>query len=435
MVVVAVIGAQWGDEGKGKIVDFLAEKADVVVRFNGGDNAGHTVKFDSKTYKLHALPSGSVRKGKEVAIGAGCVVNPAVVLEELAALKKDGIAPKLTIDGRAHVIMPHHMALDALEETRKGPNAVGTTKRGVGPCYADKASRIGIRFADLADPAVFREKLKAFHEFKTKEIRCLYGGEISESADQVFEKYSEYAQKLDGAIGDASALANDAMNEGKLVLLEGAQGTFLSLDGGAYPYCTSSNATSGGASTGACIAPGRITEVVGIVKAYVSRVGEGPLPTELKDETGQGIRDKGGEYGTTTGRPRRIGWLDLVSLRQAHEINGFTGLAFTRIDTLAGIPKLKVCVAYELDGKTLSRPPVSSEELSRCKPVYEEMDGWKDYSAEEWEGMASRGFEGFPREVQDYLTKASRFLRVAVYMVSFGPSREETIILKNPFSR
>ena len=435
MVVVAVVGAQWGDEGKGKVVDVLAEKADMVVRFNGGDNAGHTVAFNGRTYKMHQLPSGAFHAGKRIVIGCGCVVNPKRLLEEIDSLEKEGIKPNLIIDGRAHVILPYHIALDGLEEKSKGRMAAGTTRRGIGPCYADKAARLGIRVADFLDERVLKEKLHLLHEIKVKTIERVYGEEFAQSEDEIIAAYTGYAERLRGFIGDGCAAVNEAVSEGRHVLLEGAQGTLLGIDSGVYPYGTSSNPTAGGASTGSGIAPGKIGEVIGVVKVYTSRVGGGPLPTEITDETAKRIRDKGGEYGTTTGRARRIGWLDLVALKYAHEVNGFTGLAFTRIDTLAGISPLKVCVAYELDGERIVRMPISAEELARCRPVYEELPGWSELKPEEWRGIAVRGMSEMPKEARDYIEMVSQFLGVPTYIVSVGASREDTITIKDVFAK
>jgi len=435
MAVAAVIGAQWGDEGKGKIVDHLAERADVIVRFNGGDNAGHTVKFKDKTYKLHHLPSGSFYTNKQVIIGCGCVVNPKSLLDELAMVAKDGYKPNLLIDSRAHVILPYHLALDGMEEAKKGSRAAGTTKKGIGPCYADKAARFGIRFADLLDKKSFKEKLHTIHEIKVNTIEKVFGGKFPQSEAEVYKSYCDYAGQLSKYIGDGVAAVNEAAAAKKHILLEGAQGTMLGIDQGLYPYGTSSNPTSGGASTGAGIAPNRIKEVVGVIKVYTSRVGEGPLPTEIKDDVAKMIRDKGGEYGTTTGRPRRIGWLDLVAVKFASDVNGFTGLAFTRLDTLANVSPVKLCVAYELDGKRTTRMPVSAEELSRCKPVYEEMPGWKDMAPEEWRKAAIRGLYAIPNEARNYVKKVSEFLGVEPYIVSVGAGREDTILIRDVFAK
>ncbi|MDD5317786.1 MAG: adenylosuccinate synthase [Candidatus ainarchaeum sp.] len=435
MAVAAVIGAQWGDEGKGKIVDFLAGKADVVVRFNGGDNAGHTVMFGGKKFKMHALPSGCFHEKKQVVVGAGCAVNPKTLLEELGMLAKAGIRPNLLIDARAHVVLPYHLALDGAQEALKGSGAVGTTRRGIGPCYADKAARIGLRFADLLDKGRLEAKVRALHEIKAKELGKVYGAEFAQSEAQVFSELSGQADRLAGFVCDAILSVNESISKGKNVLLEGAQGSLLGIDSGFYPYCTSSNPTSGGASTGAGIAPSKITEVVGVLKAYVSRVGEGPLPTELPDGVGEAIRDKGNEFGTTTGRPRRIGWLDLPCLRQASEINGFTSLAFTRLDTLGGIPGLRICSAYKLGGKTLHRPPASSEALSDCKPVCEEIAGWEDLSPGEWRAVAGKGVGALPAQARAYVERVSSDLGVPASIVSVGPGREDTIIIKDVFAQ
>ena len=435
MAAAVVIGMQWGDEGKGKIVDALAEKADVVVRYNGGDNAGHTVIADKKTYKFHHMPSGALHKEKRVVIGNGCVVNPKALLEEIEMLRKDGIEPNLLISAHAHAILPYHLALDGAEEARKGNLAAGTTMRGIGPCYSDKAARFGIRYGDLLNKETFKAKLHTMHELKTAILEKVYGKKFEQSEEQVFTEYSGYTDQLSKFIGDAGEAVNSAIREKRNVLLEGAQGTMLDIDHGLYPYGTSSNPTAGGACTGAGVGPTKIREVVGVIKVYTSRVGTGPLPTEFDDEIAKGIRDKGGEYGTTTGRPRRIGWIDLPALRLAADVNGATGLAFTRIDTFAGLDKVKLCVAYELDGKKILLPPQTFEELARCKPVYEEMPGWADMSPEEWKRVAVKGMFAAPDEAKNYLRVISEALNLPAYIISVGPERERTIVLKDVFAK
>ena len=434
MVAVVIVGTQWGDEGKGKVVDFYAQQADVVVRFNGGDNAGHTVGHAGKTWKLHHIPSG-VLSNRLAVIGNGCVVNPKTLIEkELAMLRAEGIQPNLVISARAHVVLPYHIVLDEIEEKKKGKFQAGTTKRGIGPCYSDKAARFGIRMGDLLDRNTLREKLHFLHELKVRQIES-YGGKFERSEEDIFNEYMAYGEQLRQFVGNASAIINQALDQGKRVLFEGAQGTMLDIDHGMYPFGTSSSTTAGGACTGAGVGPGRIDEVIGVVKAYTSRVGAGPLPTEITDETAQRIRDKGGEYGTTTGRPRRIGWLDLVTLKYAKEVNGLTGLAFTRVDTLAGISKVKLCVAYELDGKRTADMPQSAEEFARCKPVYEEMPGWKDLKPEEWRRICMRGYFAFPDGPKNYIRRISEHLGLPVYLVSVGPDRESTISLKEIFAK
>jgi len=435
MASVVVVGAQWGDEGKGKIVDHLADKADVVVRFNGGDNAGHTVIVGGKTFKFHHMPSGALYPKKQVVIGNGCVVNPKTLLSEIDLLRKEGIEPNLLISAHAHVILPYHIALDGAEEARKGKLAAGTTGRGIGPCYSDKAARFGLRFADLLDRETFKARLHTIHELKVAQLEKVYGRVFDGTEGQIFIEYSNYASQLAKFIGDAGAAANDAIATGRSVLFEGAQGTMLDIDHGLYPYGTSSNTTAGGASTGAGVGPTKIREAIGVVKVYTSRVGSGPLPSEFDDDVAKGIRDKGGEYGTTTGRPRRIGWLDLPTLRHARDVNGLTGLAFTRIDTLAGQKTVKLCVAYELDGKRIERIPQSMEEFSRCKPVYEEMPGWKDMKPEEWRKAGIRGMTAIPEEAKNYIRMISDAIGVPIYIVSVGPDRDSTIVLKDVFAK
>jgi len=436
MAVVAVVGAQWGDEGKGKIVDHLAQKADVVVRFNGGANAGHSVEVGGKKFKFHQMPCGALYKGKQVVMGNGMVLDPKLVLEEIEVVKKEtGAEPNLIISGRAHVVLPYHFALDAIEEETKGKLAAGTTKRGIGPCYSDKAARFGIRIADLLDKESLKEKIHTIHAVKTKTIEQVYGGKFTEGEDEIYKACSDYGVKLAKYVGDCSSAVNAAISAKKNVLLEGAQGTMLDIDHGAYPFGTSSSTTAGGASTGAGIGPGKIGEVIGVIKAYTSRVGAGPLPTEITGEIAQKIRDKGGEYGTTTGRPRRIGWLDLPALKYACDVNGFTGLAFTRIDTLAGTTPLKLCVAYELDGKKTTAMPQTVEELARCKPIYEEMPGWKDLPQDEWRKICVKGYFSFPDAPKNYVRKVSEFLGVEPCIVSVGAGREDTIVIKDVFGK
>lgn len=436
MAVVAVVGAQWGDEGKGKIVDYLAEKADVIARFNGGANAGHSVEVGGKKFKFHQMPSGALYKGKQVVMGNGMVLDPKLVLEEIELVKGETQAePNLIISGRAHVVLPYHFALDGIEEEKKGKLAAGTTKRGIGPCYSDKAARFGIRIADLLDKKSLKEKIKTIHSLKTKTIEQVYGGKFEQKEEEIYKAYSDYGVKLAKYAGDCSSAINSAIAAKKSILLEGAQGTMLDIDHGLYPFGTSSSTTAGGAATGTGIGPGKINEVVGVVKAYTSRVGSGPLPTEITDATAQKIRDKGGEYGTTTGRPRRIGWLDVVALKYARDVNGLTGLAFTRIDTFAGVSPVKLCIAYELDGKRITAMPQTAEELARCKPVYEEMPGWKDLKPEEWRKICIRGYYAVPDEPKNYMKRISEYLGVPIYIVSVGPGREDTIVIKDVFAK
>lgn len=432
MVGIVIIGTQWGDEGKGKVVDYYAEKADMVVRFSGGNNAGHTVVVKGKSYKFNLMPSGAVRKGKRVIIGNGVVVDPKRLLEEIELLKKDGLDPNLGISERAHVIFPYHRDLDEAEENVKGKFKAGTTKRGIGPCYSDKAGRFGIRIADLMDRNVFREKLDFIFPIKEDQIK-LYGGNLSTKKEEIFENYSKLGEKLKQYVGDVVFEINDATEKRKNVLFEGTQGTMLDIDHGVYPFGTSCNVTAGAVCTGAGVSPTKIDEVIGVAKAYTSRVGEGPLPTELKDEIGERIRKKGGEFGTTTGRPRRTGWIDMITVNYSCLINGVTGIAITKLDVLGGIEKIRLCTSYGFESKIIDKLPANPEIFAKYTPIYEEMDGWEDLSSEEWSKISKIGMSGLPKEAKAYVEKISKICKVPIYMVSIGPGREDTIELKKVF--
>ncbi|MCX6775355.1 MAG: adenylosuccinate synthase [Candidatus Micrarchaeota archaeon] len=433
MTCVVIVGTQWGDEGKGKVVDYFAGKADIVVRFSGGNNAGHTVVVKGKKYAFHLMPCGAVR-GKQLIIGNGVVVDPKVLLEEIELLKKDGITPKLSISERAHVIFPYHGTLDELEEQFKGKMKAGTTKRGIGPCYEDKAGRFGLRMCDIVNKEMLKEKIEHLFKLKEKQIQ-VYGGKFDFTKEQLIEEYTAYGAKLKSCVGDVNLSLNKAIDEGKKVLFEGTQGTMLDIDHGIYPVGTSCNVIAGAACTGAGVGPTKIDTVVGLAKAYVSRVGEGPLPTELLDETGEYIRKKGAEFGTTTGRPRRVGWLDMPALKYACRVNGINWLAITKLDVLAGLEKVKICTAYTIDKKVLEDIPSSCELLSRCKPVYKEMKGWKGFAEGQAEGVAKNGFDELPKELKDYVAEVSKLSNTSPCLISIGPGREETIILKDVFGK
>jgi len=435
MTVAIVVGAQWGDEGKGKVVDYYASQADIVVRFNGGANAGHTIVSGGKKFAFHHVPSGVLYPEKTNIVGNGVVLEPKKFFEELSQLDAVGIKPNIKISPRAHLVMPYHIAQDGAEEGKKGALAAGTTKRGIGPCYSDKAARFGIRVGELLQPALFKEKLHTMHTLKVKLLKDVYGVDFTQSEDEIYRQYTEYAKKLAPFVAETSEILQDALSKKKKILMEGAQATMLDIDHGMYPFGTSSNTTAGGACTGAGIGPTAIDEVIGVVKVYTSRVGTGPLPTELNDETGQAIRDKGGEYGTTTGRPRRIGWLDLPTIRYAAHVNGFTGLAFTRTDTLSGVAKVKICTHYELDGKKLLMPPSLYTDIARCKPIYKTFAGWQDIGADKWRACAKEGFSALPKEAQAYLKFVSEEARVPIYVIGVGAGREDTIVLKDVFGR
>jgi adenylosuccinate synthase len=422
---LVVIGAQWGDEGKGKITDFLAEGANVVVRYQGGNNTGHTVEVGDKKYKLHLIPSGILYDESLCVIGNGVVIDPEAFLTEKKYLEDEGVGVtpgKLVISDRAHLIMPYHKVIDSLSEKSRGKGDIGTTGKGIGPCYTDKHERSGIRVCDLMHPEVFKERLAANVEAKNKIISRIYDGEEL-SFEEIYSTYMKYAELIKDFVTDTSVVLYDAIKEGKKVLFEGAQGTLLDIDYGTYPYVTSSHPISGGVCTGAGIGPTMITNAVGVCKAYTTRVGKGPFPTELNDDMGDFIREKGFEYGTTTGRPRRCGWLDLVILKYASRISGLTSLAITKLDTLSGIDKLKVCVGYEIDGRVIDYFPASLEDVARCKPVYEEFDGWDDSV------QKASSFDELHVNAQKYLRKIEEFTGVKISIVSVGPGRSQTIVV------
>lgn len=421
MSATALVGAQWGDEGKGKTIDILASRADMVVRAMGGSNAGHTVVTDGVTYKLHLIPSGILYRGTICVVGNGTVISPSVILKEIRGLKDHGVSmDNLRIDARAHVILPYHVAMDELSEKSLGKGDIGTTKNGIGPCYMDKAERVGIRMCDLINPGIFREKLYRNVAVKNKVLAALYGAEPM-NADEIFEEYCEYAKKLAPYVCDTSVLVYDAIRAGKKVLFEGAQGALLDLDVGTYPFVTSSHPTSGGFCVGSGIGPTLIDEVIGVCKSYTTRVGKGPFPTELFGEMGEHIRRTGFEYGTTTGRPRRCGWLDTVILRFAVRVNGLTSLAVNKLDTLTGIDKLKVCVAYVKNGVKIENFPCDISDLEGCEPVYVEVDGWK----EDIENV--RSYADLPAAAKAYIELIEREAGVPVKMIGVGPDREQNI--------
>ncbi len=420
---VVVVGTQWGDEGKGKIVDFLAEDADLVVRFNGGCNAGHTVMVRDKKFKLHLIPSGVVRN-KLVVIGNGVVVDPKILLEEIQKLKKMGYEPNLLISEKAHLVMDYHRFLDSNIDKKV---KIGTTGRGVGPAYSDKAGRTGaLRVIDLVSDG-FEKKMGRILEAKKDELLKFGVVEkvFGEYKNLVLKEYREYAEKIRPYVDDTTVLINHALDNGKNVLFEGAQGVLLDLDHGTYPYVTSSNTCAGGACTGAGIGPNRINRIIGVTKAYTTRVGEGPFPTELKEGIGEGLRKTGNEYGTTTGRPRRCGWIDLVILKYAKMVNGLTELAVTKLDVLDGIGPLKLCVAYEINGKRIENFPSLSEILSRVKPVYTEMEGWGKLDTE---SILKEGYRALPEQARAYLERIEKEVGTPIRIISFGSERSETIV-------
>lgn len=425
MSSVVVVGTQWGDEGKGKITDFLSKKAEVVARYQGGDNAGHTIVFNDTKYKLHLIPSGIFYSDKTCVIGNGMVVNPKSLVTELAYLHERGVSTdNLRISNRAHVILPYHQLQDKLEEDAKGDAKVGTTLKGIGPCYMDKAARIGIRIADLLDKEVFAEKLKTVLAIKNRMFVKMYEVDAVEF-DDIFEEYYAYGQQFAKYVCDTSVVLNNALDEEQKVLFEGAQGVLLDIDHGTYPFVTSSNAASGGVSSGAGIGPSKIHHVVGVCKAYTSRVGDGPFPTELDDEIGHTIREVGKEYGTTTGRPRRVGWFDSVVVRHSRRVSGITDLCLNSIDVLTGLETLKICTAYEFEGKLLDEYPPNFRVLEQCKPVYEELPGW----TEDITGV--RKFEDLPVNAQNYVKRIEALTGIELLTFSVGPAREQTVILRD----
>lgn len=427
MAAVVLVGAQWGDEGKGKITDFLAEKADMIVRYQGGNNAGHTVVIDGEVFKLHLIPSGIFYADKVCVIGNGLVVDPQVLIEELAYLEKRGVRNlNLRISGRAHVIMPYHKLLDILEEEFKGEQKIGTTKRGIGPAYKDKASRTGIRIVDLLDREQLEQKLRYNLKEKNLLITKIYNREELDYQD-ILEKYLAYAEIIRPYVTDSSLEVNTYLDQGKKVLFEGAQGTLLDIDHGTFPYVTSSNPIAGAACTGAGIGPTRIGKVVGVVKAYTTRVGEGPFPTELTCSTGELIRERGGEYGTTTGRPRRCGWLDIVIVRYSVRISGISDLALTKLDVLTGMDTLKICTGYRYKGEIIREFPQSLQVLAQCQAVYEELPGWQEDISQ------IKEYDNLPENAKRYIQRIEDLTGIPVSLLAVGPGRNQTIVRRQIF--
>lgn len=378
MSSIVVVGTQWGDEGKGKITDFLAEQADVIARFSGGNNAGHTIQFGGETYKLHLVPSGIFYKDKLAVIGNGVVVDPVALLKELDGLNERGISTNnLRISNRAQVILPYHLAQDEYEERRRGDNKIGTTKKGIGPAYVDKAQRIGIRVADLLEKETFERRLKENIEYKNAYFKGMFN-ETCPTFDEIFDEYYAAGQRLKEYVTDTAKILDDANVADDKVLFEGAQGVMLDIDHGTYPFVTSSNPVAGNVTVGTGVGPTSVSKVIGVCKSYTSRVGDGPFPTELFDEDGHHIREVGREYGTTTGRPRRVGWFDSVVLRHSRRVSGITDLSINSIDVLTGLDTVKICTAYELDGEEITEYPANLDQLRRCKPIFEELPGWTE---------------------------------------------------------
>ncbi|MDB4971921.1 MAG: Adenylosuccinate synthetase [Myxococcaceae bacterium] len=425
MAVVVVVGAQWGDEGKGKIVDIYTQHAQMVVRYAGGANAGHTLVVDGKKTILRLIPSGVLHKTPRIVLGQGTAIDPEVLVGEIELLREScGLTPeRLLISDRAHIVLPHHMQIDALRE--RTSKAIGTTKRGMGPVYQDKVSRRGVRMCDLVHPTRFRERVQ--ENLEGWEPTARFFGEKLPTADEIERAYRPFADKLAPFVGNAGAAIYAAVKAGKNVLFEGAQATLLDVDHGTYPYVTSSNTVAGGASTGSGIGPTMLDKVIGITKAYATRVGEGPFPTELFGQDGDDLRKAGHEFGSVTGRPRRCGWLDLPALRYAVRVNGLDSFAMTKIDVLSGLPNVSLCTAYELDGERLDEPPPDAEDLARVKPVYETLPGWTGDLSE------ARTIEELPRSVRAYIDRVEQLTECPIKLLSLGADREHTITLTNPF--
>ncbi|MBT7301733.1 MAG: adenylosuccinate synthase [Victivallales bacterium] len=420
MANTVLVGLQWGDEGKGKIIDVLTREADVVVRFQGGNNAGHTVEIGANKFVLHLIPSGILRPEAQCVIGNGLVVSVIGLQEELDGLEAKGIdiSDRLFISDRCQLIFAYHCMADGLKEGQLGENKIGTTKRGIGPAYADKANRCGIRARDLQRPDVFRQKFYTEGE-KYNRLFAEYGAELLD-LDAEWAKLAAIAERLAPMVTDTTLLLNRAADAGKAILFEGAQGTWLDIDFGTYPFVTSSNTTVGGACTGTGMAPSRINEVVGVLKAYTTRVGAGPFPTELDDDLGESIRQKGGEFGATTGRPRRCGWFDAVATRYSVMLNGVTGIALTKMDVLDGLETLKICTAYELDGKVITDMPADSDDLARSKPVYEDIAGWCEATT----GVTD--YEQLPELAKAYIDRLMEVINARAQIISVGPRRAQT---------
>ena len=422
--ITTIVGAQWGDEGKGKITDFFANQSNYVVRFHGGNNAGHTVIVDGKIFKLHLIPSGVIYGKPLSVIGNGVVVDPKALIDEIEYLKEKGIDPNLMVSDRAHVIMPYHIALDSALSSHQKDLAAGSTNRGIAPVYADKMYRNGIRMIDLIEPDVFNEKLDKGFDFNKGLIENTLGKSLDHTKQDIYNTYIEYGKILKPYISDVSVELFNAYKQGKNILFEGAQGMSLDVDHGIYPYTTSSNTAAGHVSIGTGVSFKSVNRIIGVVKAYLSRVGESPLPTELEDKTADYIRESGGEYGTTTGRPRRIGWLDLVQVRQAVRVNGLTEIALTKLDVLNNINDILVCNSYDIDNREVYEMPASLTDYRNAKPIYQKLKGWGNIPENIWD----KGFDKLPQAIKDYVSFIEDSVDCKVTILSVGPQRHETII-------
>ncbi len=427
---IMVIGSQWGDEGKGKIIDYLTTNAEYVVRFQGGNNAGHTLVVDGEVHKLHLIPSGVLYDNKRIMLGNGLVIDPEVLISEMDNFEARGVKLNMAISGRAHVIFPFHIIMDGMIDEYKGTLAAGTTRRGIGPTYADKAERTGIRMIDLLNKKIFREKYDQLFDLKKNALQKLYKQKIKLNKEEIFNNYCEYGRRLKPYISDVSLEVNEAIDNGKRVLFEGAQGTMLDNDHGAYPHTTSSNTIAGAVCTGVGVGPTKIDHIVGVVKAYLSRVGTGPVPTEAKNKTGNHLRERGQEYGTTTGRPRRCGWVDLVQLRYACRVNGLSSMAITKVDVLGGLKKIPIATKYKYKNSFIKELPLDLEALRKCKPVYKELPGWKDLSDADFKKIIAKGYSGLPKNMKDYLKFISDQTNTPISIVSVGAERKATILVE-----
>jgi adenylosuccinate synthase len=430
MPALVIIGSQWGDEGKGKIVDYLADEADAVVRFQGGNNAGHSVKIGEELFALHLVPSGILRPGKMAVIGNGVVIDPGALLEELDNLQKRGVnVDNLKISDRANVIMPYHKMLDGAEERMRGGAKVGTTGRGIGPSYSDKVARLGIRMCDLIDEKALREKLEFLIPLKQR-ILNTFDDPTKLDLESILREHSEYGRRLSKYVTDTGPIVTEALTAGKKVLFEGAQGSMLDIDHGTYPFVTSSQCVAGNAASGSGVSPLCLDQVFGVVKAYTTRVGSGPFPSELVDTIGQKIAEKGGEFGTTTGRARRCGWLDLVVTKYTAALNGYTGMALTKIDVLGGLDELRVCTHYTLDGAKVTTIPADLRVLERCKPEYSSFKGWDDMEPARMERVLAEGFSALPSRMRKYIRFIEKEMGLRVVLLGLGRRRNEILDLR-----
>ena len=425
MPAIVLIGAQWGDEGKGKVTDLLGDRVQYVVRYQGGNNAGHTVVVGDEKYALHVLPSGVISPSVTPVIGNGVVIDPKVLLEEIDGLEERGVScEKLLISANAHLIMPYHRALDKVSERFLGKAKIGTTGRGIGPTYGDKVARVGIRVQDLFDPGILEQKLELTLRDKNQLLTKIYNRRAIE-AKQIAGEYAAYAERLRPYVADTSLVLDQALKEGRNVLLEGAQGSLLDVDHGTYPFVTSSNPTAGGAAVGSGVGPTKITKIIGIIKAYTTRVGSGPFPTELTGDQGEWLRKSGGEFGVTTGRPRRCGWFDAVIARYATRVNGVTDYCVTKLDVLSGLERVPVCVAYEVDGKRCEEIPMTQTDFHHAKPVYEYFDGWQE------DISGARSFSDLPKNAQNYVKAIEEMAGAQVSAIGVGPRRDQTLSIRD----